>query len=490
MPSAKFEKDLPVIKQHWLNFISLVKQDLDNNLEKQNDIIMQIKNLERVNKILEHKGNDIEFLLLHKESILELDGSLERKLSILERFKSFKNLDNAVAIRTFKEVLASDKVKNCSNLKEQLEEERKVLQATQDDYQNLILEESFKPALISELCAKHKLGAMACNAILMYPIIKTLKKEDKKKETKDEWQVEVEFLDDFKEESKNYKEDFDKHNAYYEQVKEQIKDLINKYYVIINSMTPYEIEFYRTYTSLTNELLQEEIKDQYETVVARIYALKLFDAKEEIDKIINNLVASNYANKEDIDYMLAYVNEFAYLGSKLREYNNKIAQTEEELNMANQEKVFFLTDRIMNPIIPEEILKNGFLRDLLITLENGNNDLNKNNIKQLKIYDKKFKDNCGKPVLAIRDDKIIASYIKLKADDKIMILAASLLNPNTIQADTNQVIKEYRDQIIRQMSAIEKDDPQQLGIQLMIRDEIIKQENLNVGEGDKKWKRS
>ena len=65
-----------------------------------------------------------------------------------------------------------------------------------------------------------------------------------------------------------------------------------------------------------------------------------------------------------------------------------------------------------------------------------------------------------------------------------MILTASLLNPNTIQEDTDRVIKEYRDQIIRQMSAIEKGDPQQLGLQSMIREEIVKQGEPVMGEGE------
>ena len=67
-----------------------------------------------------------------------------------------------------------------------------------------------------------------------------------------------------------------------------------------------------------------------------------------------------------------------------------------------------------------------------------------------------------------------------------MILTASLLNPNTIQEDTDKVIRENREQIIRQLAAIEKCDPQQIGLQAIIREELTSvQANEEIlGEGE------
>ena len=98
-----------------------------------------------------------------------------------------------------------------------------------------------------------------------------------------------------------------------------------------------------------------------------------------------------------------------------------------------------------------------------------------------KVYDK-YKQ-------AVRNNKIIVSYIKLNStggisnDGGIMILTASLLNPNTIQDDTNRVIKEYREQIMRQITAIEKGDPHHHGLQELIRKELMKNDEV-LEEGE------
>ena len=68
MASAKYERDMPIIQQHWNNFVSLVRQDLSDVYAEQRSVVVEIKRLERISKILQHSQGDIEFLLLHKKA--------------------------------------------------------------------------------------------------------------------------------------------------------------------------------------------------------------------------------------------------------------------------------------------------------------------------------------------------------------------------------------------------------------------------------------
>ena len=515
MASATYEKDMPIIQQHWNNFISLVKQDLNNVYVEQRSVVVEIKRLERISKILQHGQGDIEFLILHKESILSLDSSLAQKFSILEAFKNLNNLGNAVAIRTCKEILESEKVKNSADLISELTERRESLQTLIDTTNDLIYGEVFSKELIESLCEKHKLGTDSRRAIRVYPLIKTLKKEKAIKkqaqpqvnkevsseQNHHEEQHDVEILDTnfpVVEENLTYKEDFDKRKEQYDKIKEQMNTLLNKYYVLLSEMTPAETQYYRIYCSLTEEELKDadlsQIEEEYYEASARIAAIKLFDAKTEIEKMIKELASTDFSDKDEIEFFGAYVEEYELLSTKLKELDGKIAKTGEDGKTQEDQKVFFLTDRTMNPIIPEIIKERGFQGSLITILEKAQagfiQQKKGSNIMPLKIHDKKFKDDCGRTVFSVRNSKVIVSYIKLNSntgisnDGGIMILTASLLNPNTIQEDTDRVIKEYRDQIIRQIGAIEKGDPQQLGLQSMIREEIAKHGEPIMGEGE------
>ncbi len=514
MASAKYEKDMPIIQQHWNHFITLVRQDLKDTYKEQRNVVIEIRRLERISKIVQHSQGDIDFLLLHKESILSLDRSLAQKFSILEAFKNLNNLGNAVAIRTCKEILENETVKQAADLMNGLIERRESLQTLIDTTNDLIYGASYNKKLIDQLCEKHKVEGVARNAIALYPIIKTLKKEKTIKmqeqpqvteevslhQSHHEEQQDVETLDTaliVDEESPTNRQAFDAHKEQYDQIKEQMNTLLNKYYVLLSEMTPTETQYYRIYCLLTDEQLKDtdlsQVKEEYEEAAAKIAAIRLFDAKTEIEKMMKELSATDFSDKDDIEYFGAYVEEYKLLSTKLKELDGKIAKTEEEGKTQENQKVFFLTDKAMNPILPKTIQERGLQGSLITILEKAQagfiQQKKRSNIMPLKIHDKKFKDACGRTVFAVRNSKVIVSYIKLNSntgisnDGGIMILTASVLNPNTIQDDTDRVIKEHRDQIISQMDAIEKGDSQQLGLQSMIRENIVKQGQSNTEEG-------
>lgn len=514
MPNTVYEKDMLVAQQHWNNFISLVKEDLNEIFSEQRKTIIEIKKFERIDKALQLGKENIDFLLAHKESILALDMSLEKSFSILEAFKKLNNLENAVAIRTYNEILASDKLQNCSEMINELIAKREDLQTKIDMINDLIYGEAFNKELIEELCEKHMLGASSRIAIRVYPLMKTLKKikaitpkkvntneeEVKNKSTNaEEKQDNIEKLsDDNSQGILNYEEDFDRAKDKYDELKGQTISLLNKYYVILSDLAPEEIAQYRVYCSLTEEELKElnekgmaEKEFEYSKVLATIKAIKLFDAKSEIEKLIKNIQATDYSDKDDIDYLVAYIEEYESLSNNLMNIDNEIVNKAKEGKIVEIEppRVFFFVNEEMQPMIPDEI-KENYSSSLLSIFDKAQSGLiqqKKNNNIALKVNDKEFKEKFGRTIFSARNNKITVSYIKLNTntgmvnDEGIMILTVSLLTGNNIQDETDKIIKKYGEQILTQIAAIEREDPQQLGLQAMIRDEYVKSMESNLG---------
>ena len=515
MPESKFERDMLIVQQHWNNFISLIKQDLNDLYAEQRQLVVEIKRIERVTKILQHSQENVDFLLLHKESIIGLDSSLTQKFAILDAFKKRDNLGNAVAVRTFNEILNSESVKKAIDQLNALREKRDALDDEIDKVVDLIRGTAFDRDTIVKYSQKHGLGAEALTALALYPIFKSSKKivpnnhkktelprqvtpsnttENQVVETPSEVE-EVLETSEVIEETPSYKEEFDASKNKYEEIKNRNGLLLNKYYVILQGMTPAESQYYRVYCSMTaDELSQQKFEGEYDEAMAKIVAFRLFDAKNEIETYIKTISNSNYSNKEDIEFFGEYVNEFQSLIDKLKELDKKITDSRKGAEEFEDPKVFFLTDRNMQPFIPEFIREKGYQGSLINIIQKAQNgSLQKKkgrNITQLKVS-KKYKGDVGRTVFAVNNYKIIVSFIKLNSgagldDEGILILTASLLNPNTIQEDTDKVIRENREQIMRQLAAIERGDPQQLGLQAMIREELTKAQasEETMGEGE------
>lgn len=515
MPESKFERDMLIVQQHWNNFISLIKQDLNDLYAEQRQVVVEIKRIERVTKILQHSQENVDFLLLHKESIIGLDSSLTKKFAILDAFKKRDNLGNAVAVRTFNEILNSESVKRAIDQLNALRDKRDTLDEEIDKVVDLIRGTAFDRDTILKYSQKHGLGAEAQTALALYPIFKSSKKivpnnhkkpeiprqvaptnttESEEVQTPSEVE-EVLETSEIIEETPSYKEEFDAHKKRYEEIKNKNGMLLNKYYVILQGMTPAESQYYRIYCSMTaDELKQQQFEGEYDEAMAKIVAFRLFDAKNDIENYFKTIPTANYSNKDDVEFLGEYVNEFQSLIDKLKELDQKITDTKKGTEVWEDPKVFFLTDKSMQPFIPEVIREKGYqgsLVNIIQKAQEGHIQKKKgSNIMPLKVS-KKFKDEVGRTVFAVRNYKIIVSYIKLNSgtglnDGGIMILTASLLNPNTIQEDTDKVIRENREQIMRRLAAIERGDPQQLGLQTMIREELTKapasEETMEEGE--------
>ena len=525
MPSSKLDRDLPLIQQNWNNFISLIKQDLNELTAEQKKLEVEIRKVERISKILKVSDNDINFIIAHKESIIEVDPSLISKFALLEAFKKRNNLDNDLAVQTYIQIKNSVKITELLNNLEVLMRQSDLLQEKIDSLRDLIYGEDYSQiGLINELCKKHNIGEGARKMLFTYPIIKTLRKPSVVKEkTREVKSVEtpnrvstatvleeIEVLDDdkpteivvpepiAKEETRSYEDEFNQQKNRYDKFRESVNDLLSKYYTILNEMKPYETQFYRTYCSYTEEefgkLNKNQFEEGYDEAKAKILAIKVFDARAEIDKILSSIVTSNYTDKDEIDYLAEFINEFQSLCDKLKVVDKQIVDKNKGATSLDS-KVFFLTDRLHGSFIPEEMRKGVYQRSLMNIMVKAQEGLVSQkkgcNIMTLKVHDAKYRDQIGRTVFAIRNNKIMVSYIKLNTnseisnDGGIIILTAAPLTSGTdvIQTETNKVIKDNIEQLVRQLALIEAQEPQQLELQALIRDELMQTEE-QLGEDD------
>lgn len=493
MPESNFERNMIIVEQHWNSFISFIKTDINELSRKLRHVIVEIKKIERVTKLLQHSQNNIEFLLLHKESIINMDSSLTQKFAILEAFKKRDNLSNAVALRTFNEILNNENVRSTVEKLNSLKEKRDLLDEEIYKLSDLVRGTAYYKDEIIKYSEKHGLTPDTLTALLLYPILKSAEKivprQNRRSRNESTTSLNNDIIQDSNvvienrnnevEEVVSYKVEFDKQKVRYDDIKHKSNDLLRKYYMILHDMKPIESQYYRAFCSMTDdELNNQEFKGEYEEAVANIIAIKLFDAKNEIENIIQKICNNNYSNKDDIDYLEEYINELELLIAELQKVDKTIVENTKEIEKLDDSKVFFLADENGHTFIPENI-KGKSLTSIINKAQEGYIQNKRGcDVKELK-PSKFFKKECGgRTVFIVSNNKIIVSYIKINSgqgsnDCGIVILTATLSTPNTIGEDTKKVVKGNKERIESQIIAIENGDLKQMKLQANIRKEFM-----------------
>ena len=489
MSDGKFDSDIAIIKQYWNSFISLLKDNLKELEVERKNIYLELKMLDHARLIINHSKDNIVFLLSKKEQIIKLDESLSKKITILEAFKKRNNLDNGVAIKIVDEIMSSPSIKNINIRLSELEKKLDEIDDELNEIYDLIDDVAFNIEIVGKYAKKFGLKDKALISVLSYAVFKTSKKEkiSNYKKTKKTIESKEESVDVV---VPNYEDQFEILKKQYEDIIDYNNELLNKYYSILKNMTLTEREYYKAYSLLSDKDLKDQnFEENYNEAMAKIITIKLFDAKDEVKNIMQNISLND---AEQIEYLEEYVKEFLSFVDKLKKIDEKIEKEKKRNHVVEDLKVFFLLDESSRPFISSEIREKGYEASLLNIIQKGQEghiqQKKGSNIMPLRV-NKKFKSESGKTVLAVRNYKIVVSYIKLNSgtglnDGGIMILAASLLHPNTIQEDTDKIIKAHKNQIIKQINLLEKGEPQQLALQTVVRNEIMKE--INSGEKENK----
>ena len=472
MPESFFEENMHIAEQEWNKFISLIKEDLKALEAESRKLTSEIKNAERITRVSSHSHEDIDFLIAHKESYIRIDSSLSQKFATLEK--------------VLKEIQNNENIKKAVSELEYSRERKATIDEEIDRLYDLVNDNviNIDKDIIARYSKKHGLNAEQEWILTCYPVFKLHQKMMHRIPKKSSPIVEeiLEIDNELLKGTRNHKDYFDSLKNRYEEIKNASSALLNKYYDILQKMSQTESKYYKIYCSMTEDELKHQPFDEgYDEVIAKIAALKIFDAKTEIEILFQTIANENYENKYDIDFLAEYINEYELLLEKLKETDKKIVDSEEEEELQNSEdlRAFFSTDENMKALVPDFVKEDshiGSLINIIDKAQGGHIQSKKGNIKELKA-DLDLKDLLGKTVFITINSKIIVSYVKVNSgtginDGGILILTVSPLKPNTIKEETEKVVREHRDQILKQIAALEKGDLQEIENQRMIVDEF------------------
>ena len=513
MPESKLENNMQIVQQNWNKFISLLKKDLKDLYKRQRELNVLIKKYSTLKDILEKSKDNIDIIFNCKNIILSIDPSLKRTFEVLEAFKNMTNLNNAVAIRTYNEILHSTDINNAIDLLDQLENNKEVLDREIEKVQDIIQGAAYDKETILRYCDELGIGIEEQTTILMYPIIKSARKlvpsyrkrdkvgdsnkssDDVPTESKEPEQIDTVVHDTInldKTSEANDKEQFEKLKDEYESIKSENNQLFSKYYEILNSMKPDEKDSYKVYSTLPLDALSNILfEHEYDEAMAKVIAIKLFDKKEEIENFLKSLSDEGNINYKDAAELLKMpLDEFKPIVDRLKALDKKIETSKKGEEITTPSRVYFLTDDNNIPLIPELFRDGEYHGSLLNVIKKAQEGFVQSkrgcDVRELK-PSAFLKREYGRTVFMLTSNGIAVSYVKLNSTNgAIAIITASLLRPNTIGEDTKRIIKDYKELILSQLEELENGNEKQIENQNKIMEAIINNRPIEALEGGMK----
>ena len=515
MPESRIEENMQIIQQSWNKFISLLKNDLKDLYKRRRELNVLIKEYSKLKDTLEKSEDNLEIIFNCKNIIIRIDPSLIKTFQILEAFRKMNNLNNPVAIRTYKEIMHSVEINNAVDLLDQLESNKEVLDREIEKVQDIIQGAAFNKDTILRYCDELGIDIEEQTTILMYPIIKSARKivpsyrkkdkvgepnkskDEAPSQTKEPEQIDTVVYETVNlGETNNDKEQFENMKEEYERIKSENNQLFNKYYEILSNMTSEERECYKVYSTLPLEALSNiPFVGEYDEAMAKVIAIMLFDKKEEIDEFLKSLLDDGNINYKDAAELLKMpLDEFKPLVDRLIALDKKMKRGKKDKDLTTPSRVYFLTDDNNIPLIPE-LFREGEYRGSLLNVINKAQEGFVQSKRGCDVRELKpsaiLKREYGRTVFMLTSNGIAVSYVKLTSanganDGAIAIITASLLRPNTIGEDTKRIIKDYKEQILNQLVELENANEKQIENQNMIMDAIINNKPIEALEGGMK----
>lgn len=465
MSKVDFEQDMHIVKQEWDSFIFSLRRNAKMLRNDLRETVIAIKRLERLEKIVQHAQNDNSFLIEHKNSILELDNSLNQKFLILEAFAKRNNLNNPVAKRTSNEILASQVIKSKLDRIEALKSKRDSLDAELERVENLVRGNAFDKDTIVKYMNMYDFSPKAKIAIQLYPIYKSARKSTLSTDLKIENPM---FKDKYVELDKKFKDMLLENN-----------ELITKYNAILSSLSDDEKTYYK--------LFKRDITDEKGKMI--VTALEVMNYKSAIEKYSRVVVSTNYTHKNNIELLEELINDFGSLIESLQKVETKENNQKVSIENFKESKTYFMLDREGNAMLPEEIKTKENLMNLIELTGKLQEDPDSINRKHAKI-NRSIEEDLDKKVLIAETSNMKTSYIELNSkngskNEGILILSAAL-NDENLRNYTDSVVKSNKRNIAWQITTLERKDVLQLGLQEYAKDQILdilRSETHNEGSG-------
>ena len=505
MPGTYFDNGINSLQQKWNEFINLLKKELDELYEEQKRIYLSIMRIEKIKRIANHNQN-AEFLLLHKKSLIDLHSSFSQKFDILEAFKELNNLDNPKAIEVFNEIIESDIIKKTFEEYDVLKEQKYDILDEIDKVNGLIRGNLFDVDTLTKYCQKHNIDDKTFGELKMYLLFKVARSKplEKAKIVEIPPQVVVEEISDnnvnqnednrleitqeeidekFLEPNnvgniEIYREKYEVLKNRYEDLKITNRVLLNKYYSILKTMNKIEIDTYKGYMNSSEPGLKVFLGDKYDETMAKVMTINVFDDQMEIENLLQRIPFDNYSQKDDIDFLEEWIEEYELHLQKLEEYDFNYSDEPVNMEKVEESKVFFLLDENNNPFIDDEVLKEKTsIINLSSRVQTALIQNKRGYVKEL-LPDDEFKKLCGRTVYIAKNSRIIISYVKVNSgkevnDGVIMILTVLPSKVPDIKNDVRRIMVRNGFNYMSQLAKIEGKDEKQLEIQSGVRSRVL-----------------
>ena len=473
MSSLNHDETFSIVKKQWDNFLELLKNEIKTLNEKEKDLRKRIAEIKKIEKMVIGNSYTPELLLKHCDLLISLDSSLKNEFKILDAFAKIPNLENPVAVEIYNKILTSVKNLDFKVVVDTLQKEILKNNKKIEQINGIIVNKKYDKNDLLALCKRLNISGSNLNSVLLFPILNAQKRAVKQREImKKKSSVNLEN-----------KSDFESLKKIYDKILKKYNHLFNEYFIIINNFTEKEEEFYRSVRFKEEEELKvdEKIAKNYDDAYAKVLAMRIFDMKDNIDKLMVEIKNNEYQKQSDIKYLQMTIKDFSDLCVKLDSLCKDMKEKEREITSVKEPLIFFLTSTgNVNTLIDNEVLDkhNSDLMGFIKEAEEGIVQ-SRDNTSRVKLnMGEKNSKILGKTVFAYEKGETEISFVVLKRDnnsnnkDAILVITASPKEKGTLIENTIKIIKENKTKILRRIGLLEKRDPQEIGIQEIIMDEI------------------
>ena len=220
----------------------------------------------------------------------------------------------------------------------------------------------------------------------------------------------------------------------------------------------------------------------YDDAYSKIFAIKLFSYKSEIENCLKQVVEDNYSNSFDIEYVASLINDYQSCLDQLSNIDRKIWCSKNELTSISN--VYFLLDKNGELVIPYDVESYLRIYGKLI----GYNEVD-NLIVKGPIAFKEVDANIERTPYIQRLDKDAISYLKVRTGEGttgygILILTSSQVTHGfkKIKSDTSKISKQHESVIAQQIALIESRNPEFLSLQAEAKEKILNSVHRKNGD--------
>ena len=257
------------IQECWNKFISLVREKLDTAMVNEHrELGLTISEIDMLKKTLLYKSDQIALIFKYKKLLTDISPEISKKLDLLEVFDRRNNLDNDLAVETFKSIINDETLLDKIETKrETVLEKRDQLYKKMLDTVDIINGKKFTYELILEYINEFGFTKEEHNMILFAGFDTIVKNIEARKQAKNNTSLPVkdeeEIIDviDVQDDKEKDELALDAVILKYEAAKDSISAIINKYYEEINDASPETKAAYYAYASYENDEMNDVITE-------------------------------------------------------------------------------------------------------------------------------------------------------------------------------------------------------------------------------------